>query len=91
MNLLTELGALDPIADGRIQWMGAAVETDVGAEEGARADGHQTCIDNYTVEVDKDSFANADIEAIINVNGTLDPWIALEQCFVCHRVCRWCW
>lgn len=78
MNLLTELGAVGPIADGRIQRVRAAVETDVGAQEGADANSHQTCIDNDIVEVDEDSFANADIEAIVNVNGAMDPWVALK-------------
>lgn len=85
MDLLAQLRPFGAVSHGRIERMCATVETDVGTEEGARADGDEARVDDDTVEVDEDALAQPHVEAVVDVDGRLDPGLALEQ----GLVCRW--
>lgn len=66
--------------------MRGAVETDVGTDEGARADGDEARVGDDTVKVDEDALAHPHVEAVVDVDGRLNPGIALELGLVCRGV-----
>lgn len=62
--------------------MSPAVEGDIRAKHGSGPNRHQARIDDGAVEVDEDVHANFDVCSIIDVDGPLNPGIALQYLVV---------
>ncbi|KAF2144250.1 uncharacterized protein K452DRAFT_155374 [Aplosporella prunicola CBS 121167] len=89
VDFLAELGAVGAVAEEGIERVGAAVEGDVGTDEGARADGHQARVEDGAAVVDVHILAQLDIGAVVHVYGGLNPSIVFEEIFVGFG--RGCW
>jgi len=68
--------------------MRAAVQAHVGTDQGARPDRDQARVDDDAVGVDVDPFAHLEVEPVVDLDGRLDPGLALEQGVVLGGVVR---
>lgn len=82
MYLLPCLWALGPVAQGWIQRMCPAEQTDVGPEQRPCPDGDLTGVDDNAVEVDKNALSHLYIKPIVNSKRSFDPGFMLKQCFI---------
>ena len=78
-DVLAELGALGPVAQRRVERVGAGVEAAVGADEGAGTEGDGARVDEGGVEVEEDAGAEAHVAAVVDVDGRLDPGVLGEE------------
>lgn len=63
--------------------MRAAVDRYVWSNQRPSADRYKAGVDDCAVEVDKDTFANADIGAVVDVDWCFDPGIVCKERLVC--------
>lgn len=59
--------------------MGAGVDVDGGAEEGARADADGQRVDEGAVRVDVGGRVEAELRAVVAVEGRVDPGVGAEE------------
>ena len=67
--------------------MGSRIYRHSGREQRSSTDGYKAGVDDGTVEVDEDTFADADVGAIVDVDWRFDPRLGGEECFVL----AFCW
>ena len=65
--------------------MRGAVEGYVGSDDGPIADADLTRIEDNAVEVYEDVAADAEIEAVVDCDGRLDPGFVVEEGIVLFR------
>ncbi|KAL2829071.1 hypothetical protein BJY01DRAFT_126874 [Aspergillus pseudoustus] len=78
-NRLPQLGPVRPIPQIRIQRMRPAEETHVRPDERARPDRHAARVEDRAVEVDEDAAAHAEVCAVVDCDGPLDPGVCGED------------
>ena len=81
-NLLAILRSTHAISYRRIQRMRATVDVNRWAEQRPRPDADGAAIDHDGVVVDKDSFSQADVEAVVHADGRFDNWFVFQHSFV---------
>lgn len=79
MDLLPQLGPRRPVPERGVERVGAGVETHIRPDEGARADGDETRVEDGAVEVDEDAGGGAQVGAVVDVDGGLDPGVGVEE------------
>lgn len=61
------------------------------AEQSPSANDDRAGIDEYTVEVDKDTFPKLDVEPVINFHGGFNPGLPFEKSSIGNWIIQWWW
>jgi hypothetical protein len=91
MDLFPQFWSGSTISQRRIQWMSSGIDAAIGADKSSGANAYQAGIDHDEIEVNKDSFAQPYIGAIINANWRLNPRIVIEKLLVFFGIGRLGW
>lgn len=65
--------------------MRATVEAYVGSNERSVTDADETCVDDSTVEIDKDILAKLEIGTVVGVKRRFNPGVVVKQPFILFR------
>ena len=79
VDLLAEFRAFGAVPQGRVERVGARVETAIRAHEGPGADSDGAGVDEGGVEVEEDAGAELDIAAIVDVDWGVYPGFRGEE------------
>lgn len=90
-NLAAEFRSVGAIAQIGIDWVRAAEEADVGANQGAGANSDNASVNDGAVEVDEDVASNAYVVAVVDSYRPFDPGIVVQHgiLFLGRRGWRW--
>ena len=91
MDVLPQLRALGAISQQQVERVSARVKAAVGANERPGADGDRAGVDKGGVGVEKDAGSKADVAAIVDVDGSVNPGFSREELGVVfwRRCCCW--
>jgi hypothetical protein len=90
MNFLAEFGAFGAIPQRWVERVGSGVEAAVWADQRAGAEGDRAGVNEGGVEVEEDAGAEAHVTAVVDVDGSIDPWFLCKELGIGFWVwCRW--
>lgn len=87
----TEFRPIDAIAEERVERVRSGVESAVRADESAVSDGDETRVEEDGVEVDIHSLSDAEIDAVVDLDGRVYVGVVWEEGRVFFGCCgdRW--